>query len=64
MDFVGNFGVSSAVLSGLFFILAGYNFSKAEKVANSLHYKTIAFRCLLIALVCIVVAGVIAYSVI
>ena len=61
MDYVGKLGVVSAVLSGLFVILAGYNFSKAERVSNSLRYKTIAFRCLVVAFVCFVVAFVVAF---
>ena len=61
MDYVGKLGVVSAVLSGLFVILAGYNFSKAERVSNSLRYKTIAFRCLVAAFVCFVAAFIIAF---
>lgn len=58
---ISNLGVISAILSGLFVILAGYNFSKAERVSNSLRYKTIAFRCLVIAFICFVVAFVVAF---
>lgn len=61
MDSIGKLGVISAILSGLFVIIAGYNFSKAERVANSLHYKTIAFRCLVVAFVCFVAAFIIAF---
>ena len=61
MDSIGNLGIISAVLSGLLVIIAGYNFSKAERVSNSLHYKTIAFRCLVVAFVCFIAAFIIAF---
>ena len=61
MDSIGNLGIISAVLSGLLVIIAGYNFSKAERVSNSLRYKTIAFRCLVVAFVCFIAAFIIAF---
>ena len=61
MDTIGKLGIAAAIASGLLVIIAGRNFSKAERVSNSLHYKTIAFRCLVAAFVCFVAAFIIAF---